>query len=102
MATTLFKVPVKVAAPTRNHRPAVWECMLGTVYALNDAGECRYFDYDHAAALAFAGVDVKADNRSHRVTRLLNFQYVKSGAIEGNPNVGKLVLWVPKAVKPAA
>jgi hypothetical protein len=73
--------------------------MLGTVYALNDVGECRYFDYDHTGALEFAGVDKTADNRLHRITKLLNFQYVKNGASEGNPNVGKLVLWIPKEVK---
>ncbi len=43
--------------PTKQHRPAVWECMLGTVYARNDRGETRYFDYDWAKARTFAGAD---------------------------------------------
>jgi hypothetical protein len=42
--------------PTSRHRTAVWECLLGTVYARNDAGEVKYFDYDYPAAMAFAGV----------------------------------------------
>lgn len=99
METTYLKVPCKKMAPTRGHRPAVWEAMLGAVYALNSAGECRYFDYDHAGALAFAGVVEGADNRLHPITKLLNFQYVKSGPAEANPRVGRQVLWVPKVNK---
>lgn len=97
MDTTFLKVPCKKAPPTRQHRPAVWECMLGTVYALSPAGECKYFDYDHEGAMAFAGVSPAADNRLHPITRLLSFQYVKSGLTDANPTVGKRVLWVPKA-----
>lgn len=97
MDTTFLKVPCTVRPPTRKHRPAVWECMLGTVYALNDAGECRYFDYDHEGAKAFAGVAVDADNRLHRITKLLNFQYVRTGPPESNPRVGQRVLWIPRA-----
>lgn len=44
--------------PTLRHRVAIWENMLGTVNAMNDRGEVRYFDYDWAAAREFAGVDV--------------------------------------------
>ena len=102
MATTFLNVPCTVKPPTRKHRPAVWECMLGTVYALNTAGECRYFDYDHAGALAFAGVSPGADNRLYRVTPLLNYQYVKSGPTEANPRVGQRVLWVPRTPNPPA
>jgi len=97
MDTTFLKVPCSRKPPTRGHRPALWECMLGTVYALNEAGECKYFDYDHTAAAAFAGVTLTADNRLHKVTHLLNFQYVKAGLTDANPPVGRLVLWVPKA-----
>lgn len=45
------------AKPTLKHRPAIWECMLGTVYARSDAGETKYFDYDWDAARAFANVE---------------------------------------------
>ena len=41
--------------PTQKHRPAIWECMLGTVYARNAEGETRYFDYDWDAAIEFSG-----------------------------------------------
>lgn len=58
LGTTATKLP-----PTRKHRTAVWECMLATVYARNDAGEVRYFDYDWDAALAFAGVTPERDPR---------------------------------------
>lgn len=50
--------------PTLNHRPAVWECLLGTVYAMNDAGEVRYFDFDYDAANEFAGVTADRDPRT--------------------------------------
>lgn len=86
--------------PTQKHRPAVWENMLGTVYALNDAGECKYFDFKYEEALAFAGVNPKdaavRDSRLHRVTLDRRRSYVRSGCAEGNPQLGKLVLWVRK------
>ena len=99
METThrFLNVPCRKMPPTKKHRPAVWECMLGAVYALNAAGECRYFDYDFKGALAFAGVDKAAlDNRVAKVTRQTNYGYVRSGCSEANPGVGKLVLWIPK------
>jgi len=49
--------------PTLKHRPAIWECMLGTVYAQNDAGEVQYFDYRWDDARAFAGVTPERDPR---------------------------------------
>jgi len=51
--------------PTKSHRPALWENMLGTVYAMNAAGVVAYFDYDYAQAVAFIGV--AEDVRVHRV-----------------------------------
>lgn len=52
--------------PTKRHREAVWECMLGTVYAQNADGVVRYFDYDYYAALEFAGVTTASDPRTWR------------------------------------
>lgn len=55
--TTYQANPLKLgrkAKPTKQHRPAVWECMLGTVYAFNGT-EVRYFDYRWDEAVAFAG-----------------------------------------------
>jgi hypothetical protein len=55
------------AKPTRKHRPAIWEMLLGTVYASNGT-EVRYFDYDWDAAREFAGVTPDADPR-HALAR---------------------------------
>lgn len=50
-----FRTSARKMQPTKAHRPAVWENMLGTVYARNAAGETRYFDYDWDAAIEFVG-----------------------------------------------
>ena len=57
--------------PTAKHRPAIWECMLGTVYAMDDQGEVRYFDYRWDDARQFDGFRPDRDPRvakaaSHR------------------------------------
>lgn len=83
------------APPTKSHRPAVWECMLGTVYALNAEGECRYFDYDHEAALAFSGVTLPgAEPRVARVKEPKG--WIRKGATDANPRRGRLVLWAKR------
>lgn len=41
--------------PTKAHRLGLWEAMLGTLYAMNKAGEAKYFDYDRDKAFAFLG-----------------------------------------------
>lgn len=94
MKTTYFLgVKASAAPPTKAHRPAVWECMLGTVYAMNAAGECRYFDYDHAAALAFSGA--KSDGAEPRLARVKEPKgWIRKGATDANPRRGRLVLWV--------
>lgn len=78
-------------APTRRHRPAVWEAMLGTVYAMNAAREVRYFDYDHAAAVEFAGLgdDVRWGKRPKAWGPC---RWARSGATEAEPGF-KLALW---------
>lgn len=96
MATKTVKflgVTCRTLKPTK-HRPAVWENMLGTVYALNDAGECRYFDYNVDAALEFAGVTPERDPRAFRVVRGEKCRYIRKGATEAEPREGKMVLWV--------
>lgn len=50
-----FRSKARRLQPTKAHRAAVWENMLGTIYAANPVGEVRYFDYDYAAAIAFVG-----------------------------------------------
>lgn len=82
------------AKPTLKHRPAVWECMLGTVEAMNADGETRYFDYDWPAALAYAGIDPTdetADLRTFRKTERVRYS---NGRHE--PRRGQLVLWTTK------
>ena len=50
-----FRSTARKMAPTKQHRAGIWENMLGTVYAMNPAGDVQYFDYDYAAAVAFCG-----------------------------------------------
>lgn len=79
--------------PTLDHRPAVWECLLGTVYAMNDAYETRYFDYDHQAALEFAGVNEEdRDPRIAKHTRWCRW----ADRPTDNPRPNQTVLWVRK------
>jgi hypothetical protein len=75
------------AKPTLKHRPAIWECMLGTVYARNADGETRYFDYRWEEAAQFAGLDFDADNRVWRNDR--------RGYTSDGPAYRQFVLYVP-------
>jgi hypothetical protein len=75
--------------PTQRHRNAIWECMLGTVYAQNDAAEIKYFDYDWDAARKFAGVD--EPGRDPRVAK-----DQRGSARHDGPRKGQSVLYVIK------
>ena len=79
------------ATPTRKHRPAIWECILGTVYAMNDAGEVRYFDYKWDDAVAFAGVTPERDPRTARAPQKMSVGG-RGDSIRSSQNV----LWVTK------
>lgn len=81
----------KKAKPTKSHRPAVWEGILGTVYAMNDTGEAAYFDYKYGEARDFSGV-----NEEDRDLRLWRNPGGTSwtGDPVTNPRKGQLVLWV--------
>lgn len=76
--------------PTKKHRPAIWEMMLGTVIAMNSKGEIKYFDYDYEGAKKFA--ELGEDLRAFKC---------EGGVRYGNgnnephlqPSRGKLVLW---------
>ena len=57
----------KCMPPTKDHRPALWEAMLGTVFAMNDVGEVEAFDYDYDAAVRFSGALEK--DRDVRIAR---------------------------------
>ena len=93
--TSYLGIKAFKAAPTKKHVPAIWECMLGTVYAMNTAGEARYFDYDYDAAKQWAGVDQPGvDLRLARVKDRKS--YVRSGCVDSNPGTGRLVLWASR------
>jgi hypothetical protein len=89
MATHPFHGGVKKASYTLRHRPLVWECMLGAVYAMKPGdAEAKYFDYNWDAARKHAGVDEATDLRVCRVKR----------SYQGWPQQGKLALFgIPKA-----
>jgi len=74
----------RVPRVTLKHRPLIWECMLGTVYAMGREGP-RYFDYDWAAAREYAGVAAHSDLRLTRTQRSLG-EYPM-------PGPGRLVLF---------
>lgn len=93
------------AKPTRKHRPAIWECMLGTVYAMNDAGVVRYCDYRYDEALQWAGIhgpstvdpDIVVDRsadldlRVARKTERVSYTNGHDSSLE--PKVGQSILW---------
>jgi hypothetical protein len=81
--------------PTKKHRPAVWENMLGTVYAMNEAKEVRYFDYDYDAALDFAGYGSLSDRDPRTARKTLPYRYT-NGASHEEPRKGQMVLWILK------
>ena len=50
--------------PTKRHRAAIWEAMLGTVYAANAEGVVKYCDYRYKEALEHAGLNTKKRRES--------------------------------------
>lgn len=74
--------------PTRRHRPAIWENMLGTVIACSDDDDAKYFDYDHEAAIKFSGAD--EDGRDPRVARAKMSLQCGSYVLRK----GQIALWV--------
>jgi hypothetical protein len=77
----------KPGKPTKAHRKAIWESMLGAVYAQNDEGEIKYFDYDWAGARAFAGVEEQG-----RDPRIFKNKTAYNGT--NCPSIGQPVLYV--------
>ena len=55
--------------PTKKHRAVIWEGMLGTVYARNENGEVKYFDYDWKEAAEFANLKNAKDIRVAKLKR---------------------------------
>lgn len=79
---------VRKMRPTQKHRPAIWECMLGTVYA-SDGKKVKYFDYGYEAALRYAGVAAGSDPRLYKVDGTVSRAWAGS-----EPSKGRLVLWI--------
>ena len=61
-----FGVEAKRMKPTKKHRRALWESMLGTVMAQNTKGKIKYFDYKWEDAIAFAEIAEATDIRVAR------------------------------------
>lgn len=76
---------------TKRHRPALWEAMLGTVYAMNDVGDVRYFDYRWRDAIEFAGISDERDPRWMRWDR----RFAISDGSQG-PKRGQWTLWITR------
>lgn len=81
--------------PTKKHKAAVWEGILGAVYAADPAGNVRYFDMDWNAALEYAQVDGEdADLRVYRYKQGRDRVGVRVGPYgTDGPRNGQLVLW---------
>ena len=78
--------------PTQNHYPVMWECILGTVYAVNPEGEIRYFDYDKEAAREYIGFGDHDDVRIWRKED--NSRYPYTGPVSSHLKKGKFAVWV--------
>ncbi|MGW8177296.1 MAG: hypothetical protein ACWGQW_00645 [bacterium] len=78
---------------TLKHRPAIWENMLGTVYARSPRGEIKYFDYNWDDARAFAGIDLTRTDQDLRIAKYQR-RYQWTGSPETQPRNGQKVLWI--------
>lgn len=105
MNTKIYlSIEVKNVKPTKKHRPAVWEGILGTVYAMNKERVTQYFDYDYEGAKKYAGVTNEADEviteSDLRIFKNVPPCYSWDGRGDGyNPAVNQWVLWVKDEVK---
>ena len=84
---------IKKAKPTQRHRLAIVSGILGTVYAVNAEGVCKYFDYDFRGARAWAGLDQARDIRLARPPRK-GERHISKGATEANPRNDERCIWV--------
>jgi hypothetical protein len=81
------------AKPTKQHRPVIWENMLGTVYAASPEGEVRYFDYRWDEAREFAGITTDTpDLRLARPKQVTPYPVSYFRNSDG-PRWNQLVLW---------
>lgn len=84
--------------PTKRHRPAIWECILGAVFAMNENREVKYFDYDHEGAKEFGGINNSNDVRFYKYNKetgsLIKDKTPDSDNPLDKPRWNKLVIWV--------
>jgi len=90
---SMIGVKGRCMKPTLKHRPAIWECMLGTVYAMNNERDIRYFDYKWEDAIKFAGIAKERDIRIYRVKERVSWG---SPEYASEPSVGRMVVWITK------
>jgi hypothetical protein len=94
---TFLGVQVQHKPRTKNHRPAIWENMLGTVYAMNDQFQTKYFHYDFEGAKEWAGVANKNDIRLARYREpFVNWTGLGP---DTNPAENRLCVWVEKTAQ---
>jgi hypothetical protein len=70
--------------------------MLGTVYAVNDAGKVEYFDYNWDAAREYAGVTADRDPRVAKASSASNGWSI--WALPGGLRRRQTALWLLKEV----
>lgn len=93
------EVKARKMKPTKQHRPALWEAVLGTVYAMDHNGDVRYFDYDHDKAKKFAGVTSPAAVSGLRDLRLFRSSHTVQLSSRERIRKGQLVLYVLKGAE---
>lgn len=86
------------AKPTKKFKPAIWECMLGTIYAQNEKGVTKYFDYDYKAARRFCGAeDWRGVQIPETMLRLSKYNTIRVYCSdEKTPRNGQKVLWIER------
>lgn len=97
--TTYIGITAFKAPPTRSHVPAIWENMLGTVYARNSLGETRYFDYDWDGAKSFAGIEEPGVDLRVSPFEAKHAGIPFGGSSHERPRRRQVVLWIRRPVQ---
>ena len=87
-----FHGGVKSKSLTQNHKPLVWENMLGTVFARSPEGHIKYFDYDYEGARKHAQVENHHDLRIAKKKVIYNYNNGKENSHVSGPR-HKIALW---------
>ena len=100
----ILGVEVMKQRPSYAHRVAIFECILGTVYAVNEQGEVKYFDYDSSGAHEWAGItDPKNATQAHGARWYHNKAGFPTGIDTQNmfkPSKERKCLWIKRQPKP--